>query len=461
MRLIKRSIFSDFLRSYSSEISRIQRLVDIIVSFYIFTINSGLNKSPFLYYLATYSITIFCLKPLYKSLRSYSSLSIITRVASVYLAISLFTFFLNSLFIFDFRNDIFLYLFKDNVSFFLYLFLSHFCTRFLLKKYRKKGGNTRNILVWGEYKNVRKIFDEIEQSKWQGFNIRVWFSPEIETKNLSKVKCEGGFKEMKNWLDKNNTDLVIIASDNKNIKKAIEFFGNTNLKVYFFPLWADNNMKLSLTNIGSRKLISIWETNNLPLSLFIKRILDITISFILIILLFPLFLVIYILLKYITKNNCFYLQERNGFNGKSFLIYKFRTMKNCDSGNEKDLKQVIKDDERVTPLGKYLRKYSLDELPQLYNVLVGEMSLVGPRPHAVSHNELYRNKISGYMQRHSIKPGMTGLAQIKGLRGETKNIKDMKDRVKADLEYIQNWNLILDMKILIKTIFIIFKGSAF
>ena len=136
-------------------------------------------------------------------------------------------------------------------------------------------------------------------------------------------------------------------------------------------------------------------------------------------------------------------------------------MKIEDSGSNKDLKQVVKDDKRVTQIGKYLRKYSIDELPQLINVIKGEMSLVGPRPHAVAHNELYRNKINGYMQRHSIKPGMTGLAQIKGLRGETKNINNMKDRIKADLEYIQNWSLYVDAKILFKTIFIIFNGVAF
>ena len=136
-------------------------------------------------------------------------------------------------------------------------------------------------------------------------------------------------------------------------------------------------------------------------------------------------------------------------------------MKCEDSGSTKDLKQVVKEDSRVTPIGKYLRKYSIDELPQLLNVINGEMSLVGPRPHAVSHNELYRNKINGYMQRHSIKPGMTGLAQVKGLRGETKNINKMKDRITADLEYIQNWSLYLDINILAKTFFVIFKGSAF
>jgi putative colanic acid biosynthesis UDP-glucose lipid carrier transferase len=136
-------------------------------------------------------------------------------------------------------------------------------------------------------------------------------------------------------------------------------------------------------------------------------------------------------------------------------------MKDADSGFDQNLQQVTKDDNRVTNIGRFLRKYSLDELPQLINVIKGDMSLVGPRPHAVVHNEIYRYKINGYMQRHSIKPGMTGLAQIKGFRGETKNIKNMKDRINADLEYIQNWNLILDFKILVKTFLVMIDGSAF
>ena len=136
-------------------------------------------------------------------------------------------------------------------------------------------------------------------------------------------------------------------------------------------------------------------------------------------------------------------------------------MKSEDSGIAKELKQVVKDDKRVTSIGKYLRKYSIDELPQLFNVINGDMSLVGPRPHAVVHNELYKNKINGYIQRHSIKPGMTGLAQVNGFRGETKKLKNMQNRLKADMEYIQDWSLYLDIKILVKTFFIIFKGSAF
>ena len=132
-----------------------------------------------------------------------------------------------------------------------------------------------------------------------------------------------------------------------------------------------------------------------------------------------------------------------------------------DSGFEKNLKQVSINDIRVTKIGRFLRSWSLDELPQLFNVLSGQMSLVGPRPHAVAHNEKYRKLILGYMQRHSLKPGITGLAQVNGLRGETKDIKEMEDRLSADLEYQNNWSLRLDLKILLKTIFNLNSNKAY
>ena len=142
-------------------------------------------------------------------------------------------------------------------------------------------------------------------------------------------------------------------------------------------------------------------------------------------------------------------------------MYKFRTMDYKKKNKPNKLEQVKINDKRITKVGRFLRKYSIDELPQLINVIKGEMSLVGPRPHAVEHNEYYRNLITGYMQRHSKLPGMTGLAQISGARGETKNIEDMKLRINYDLEYNNNWNLIKDFNILLKTFFYVIKGDAY
>ena len=142
-------------------------------------------------------------------------------------------------------------------------------------------------------------------------------------------------------------------------------------------------------------------------------------------------------------------QRRYGLNGQEILVYKFRSMRVTEDGDT--VKQATKNDSRITPVGAFLRKSSLDELPQFLNVLQGRMSLVGPRPHAVAHNELYRKLISGYMLRHKVKPGITGWAQINGYRGETDTLEKMQQRINYDLEYLRNWSLSLDLQILIKT----------
>ena len=144
-----------------------------------------------------------------------------------------------------------------------------------------------------------------------------------------------------------------------------------------------------------------------------------------------------------------FTQRRYGLNGEEILVYKFRTMRVTEDGAH--VQQASRDDPRITPAGRILRKYSLDELPQLINVLQGRMSLVGPRPHAVAHNEMYRKLINGYMVRHKVLPGITGLAQVNGLRGETKSLEQMEARVRCDLEYLRNWSVGLDLQILAKT----------
>jgi putative colanic acid biosynthesis UDP-glucose lipid carrier transferase len=141
-------------------------------------------------------------------------------------------------------------------------------------------------------------------------------------------------------------------------------------------------------------------------------------------------------------------QRRYGLDGREFTVFKFRTMTVCE---DDEVRQATRDDPRVTDAGRFLRRTSLDELPQLFNVLGGSMSLVGPRPHAVAHNEHYRKLVSGYMLRHKVRPGITGLAQVNGLRGETRDVEKMSQRVRYDLEYVKNWSLGLDVRILIKT----------
>ena len=155
----------------------------------------------------------------------------------------------------------------------------------------------------------------------------------------------------------------------------------------------------------------------------------------------------------------FFKQDRHGWNGKVFKIWKFRSMYMHNEGDS--VTQAKKGDARVTPIGRHIRRTSVDELPQLFNVLFGEMSLVGPRPHAVAHNNFYDDQIEAYLARHRIKPGITGLAQINGCRGETEEVSQMRARVEYDVEYINNWSLWLDIKILIKTPFTLFSKDIY
>jgi putative colanic acid biosynthesis UDP-glucose lipid carrier transferase len=171
-------------------------------------------------------------------------------------------------------------------------------------------------------------------------------------------------------------------------------------------------------------------------------------------------LIIATLVKLSSPGPIFFRQHRYGLDGREILVWKFRSMRVCEDGDQ--VKQATKEDDRVTRLGSILRTTSLDELPQLLNVLNGTMSLVGPRPHASAHNEEYRSQIHGYMLRHKVRPGITGLAQVNGHRGETDTLEKMERRVECDHKYIREWSLLMDLKILFRTIFVVFsKDNAY
>ena len=193
-------------------------------------------------------------------------------------------------------------------------------------------------------------------------------------------------------------------------------------------------------------------------TMLLKRFFDFSLSLLLIIIFLPLMLLLSMLIRLESKGSPIFRQERGGINNTKFKIFKFRSMFEHKDGS---VRQATQNDARVTKIGKFLRRTSLDELPQLFNVLLGEMSLVGPRPHAIVHNEEYTKVITNFMHRHKILPGMTGLAQIHGYRGETKSVDDMKHRVRLDLEYLYTWSIYLDLIILIKTPLALFKKNIY
>lgn len=204
-------------------------------------------------------------------------------------------------------------------------------------------------------------------------------------------------------------------------------------------------------------MLVVAETPFLGLSQGLKRMMDIVLSIVLLLLLTPVLIGVAVAVKFTSPGPILFKQKRYGVGGKEIDVYKFRSMKVMPPSNV--VKQATQNDDRITPVGRFIRRTSLDELPQFFNVLQGSMSIVGPRPHASQHNELYRKLIPGYMLRHKVKPGITGWAQVNGLRGETETVEKMRRRIQYDLVYISHWSFAFDLRIILRTALLVFKDS--
>lgn len=236
---------------------------------------------------------------------------------------------------------------------------------------------------------------------------------------------------------------------------------NRNLDVHWVPNF--ESLKLinpSVKELSGMPIMTLSETPLLGTHYLKKAIIDRFLAVNALLVFTPLILTTAIAIKLTSPGPIFFRQPRTGWDGKVFLIWKFRSMK-VHEPEEGGIKQATKDDDRVTSVGRFIRKTSIDELPQLFNVLEGNMSMVGPRPHAVQHNTLYSNQIKAYLCRHRIKPGITGLAQVRGYRGETEQLEQMSKRVESDLEYINNWSVSLDIAILFRTAFTLLSKQAY
>jgi putative colanic acid biosynthesis UDP-glucose lipid carrier transferase len=239
------------------------------------------------------------------------------------------------------------------------------------------------------------------------------------------------------------------------IVELLENLQDTTASLFFVPdVFGISIIQGRLQDISGVPVVGICETPFTGTNELAKRVSDIVLASLILVLISPLLLVIAIGVKLSSPGPVIFKQRRNGLDGSEITVYKFRSMRTMDNGP--DIKQATKDDPRTTPFGAFIRKTSLDELPQFFNVLQGRMSIVGPRPHAVAHNEQYRQIIKAYMVRHKVKPGITGWAQINGHRGETDTVEKMKARVEYDLEYLRNWSLGLDLQIIVRTIRLMF-----
>jgi putative colanic acid biosynthesis UDP-glucose lipid carrier transferase len=250
---------------------------------------------------------------------------------------------------------------------------------------------------------------------------------------------------------------IYIALPRSNVPRIGEMvreLRDTTASIYFVPdVFAFDLIQGRLVEISGMPAISVCDTPFHGMDAVMKRVTDLALASLALLLLSPLMVAIALAIRLTSAGPILFRQRRYGLNGEEIMVAKFRSMSVCEDGPV--VNQATRQDRRVTPLGRILRRTSLDELPQLFNVLEGKMSLVGPRPHAVAHNELYRKLISGYMIRHKVRPGITGLAQVNGLRGETETVEKMRERVRFDLDYLSHWSPWLDLKIIYKTLWVI------
>lgn len=326
---------------------------------------------------------------------------------------------------------------------------------YFLRKYRSLfGGNFRKVVIVGSDKNVEQLVKFFNENPDYGYQL-------IKVFNLAEDK-KSQIAECFSFVDENKIDEIYCSMSDLTTNQVNNFidFSDNNLKILkFLPddkeIFA-RNMKLDYYGF-----IPIASLRDIPMddiiNQMIKRMFDIVFSLIIIIFVLSwLIPILAVFIKLESKGPVFFKQKRNGLNYHEFNCYKFRSMKlNAIA----DIEQVSKNDPRITSSGKFMRKTSIDELPQFFNVFLGDMSVVGPRPHMVSHTEMYARKIDKFMVRHFIKPGITGLAQTNGFRGEVENDKDIIYRVKYDIFYMENWSILLDIKIIAMTIYNAIKGD--
>jgi putative colanic acid biosynthesis UDP-glucose lipid carrier transferase len=324
-------------------------------------------------------------------------------------------------------------------------------------------GARRAVLV-GCNDSSRRLAARLRASSEYCMNVLGYFDDRDE----ARLELQGGdrllgnLSELVSWVQRNNIEVIFVClpmGRAQRLAEVLHQLSDTTASIYYAPdLYVYDLVHARTIFIQGVPVVSMRETPIYGVSGVTKRLMDVVLSTLLLLLLAPLLLGVALVVKLTSPGPVIFAQRRYGLNGEEIVVYKFRTMRVTEDGAE--IIQASRHDPRITPPGAFLRRYSLDELPQLVNVLQGRMSLVGPRPHAVAHNEMYRKLIRGYMIRHKVRPGITGLAQVNGLRGETKSLEDMEARVRQDLEYLRRWSVALDLRILVRTAFRVWNDRA-
>jgi len=333
----------------------------------------------------------------------------------------------------------------------------HWLMRAVLRSLRQYGYNSKTAVIVGTEEIGARLARSIKSAEWMGIRLLGFFDTEPSGTNgeVEGFKVLGSLEDIAGYIDEEEVNIVYLAFsllDQQEIKQVTDILQDTHVSVFLVPdLFVFDMLVARWQDIDGIPVISISEPPLAGPTGFIKRAEDIILSILILCLASPLMFVIAVAVKLNTPGSVLFKQRRYGLDGQEIIVWKFRSMTVCEDGEA--VAQALKCDPRITRLGRILRRTSLDELPQFFNVLMGSMSIVGPRPHAVAHNKMYRKLIKSYMWRHKVKPGITGWAQINGWRGETDTLDKMEMRVKYDLEYIRNWSLWLDLKIIFLTVF--------
>jgi len=325
----------------------------------------------------------------------------------------------------------------------------------IVRQFMLAPNNLRTAVIAGYNEVSIALADRIRVDPGLGIRVIGYFDDRsVERLGLTAGQgLLGGLSELPIHVNSGKIDLIFIALPMRQVQRVVDLLDelrDTTASIYFVPdIFVMDLIQSRTADISGVPIVAMCETPFQGSRGLVKRFMDVVISAAVLLLLSPFLLLIAILIKLGSPGPVIFRQRRYGLDGQIIDVYKFRTMSVVEDGPQ--VKQVTRDDPRVTPIGKFLRRFSIDELPQLFNVLCGSMSLVGPRPHAVAHNEEYRRLIKGYMVRHKVLPGITGLAQVNGCRGETSRLEDMKARIEYDLDYLRQWTPSLDIRILFLT----------
>ncbi|HHJ35210.1 MAG TPA: undecaprenyl-phosphate glucose phosphotransferase [Gammaproteobacteria bacterium] len=340
----------------------------------------------------------------------------------------------------------------------LFSLVFRMCIYGFLQYQRLKGRNFRRVVIAGAGNLGRKLISQTVDSPWTGFKIDTLFDDNEQLRNtlVNGYKVQGDLGEVEAFVNSNHIDEVWIALPlraEERVKELLYALRHQTVNIKLIPdIFGFSLLNHSMTEIAGLPAVSLSDTPMGGGNQLVKALEDRLLALLIVPLIAPLLVLIAISVKVTSPGPILFKQKRHGWDGRVINVYKFRTMK-LHVEEKGKVTQASKGDSRITPVGAFLRRTSLDELPQFYNVLQGRMSIVGPRPHAVEHNELYKEQVNQYMLRHMVKPGITGWAQVNGYRGETDTLEKMKNRVEYDLFYIENWSLWFDLKIIFLTVF--------